>query len=74
MSGKGTTFYDSKNRYIEVTSPIMDAAKEKVIGVMLVSVSTDSIAESKGVLGGKANVVAVVAVIIALVLAIGLDS
>ena len=72
MSGKGTTFYDSKNRYIEVTSPIMDAAKEKVIGVMLVSVSTDSIAESKGVLGGKANVVAVVAVIIALVLAIGL--
>lgn len=72
MSGKGTTYYDSKNRYIEVTSPIMDAAKEKVIGVMLVSVSTDSIAESKGVLGGKANVVAVVAVIIALVLAIGL--
>ena len=38
MSGKGTTFYDSKNRYIEVTSPIMDAAKEKVIGVMLVRV------------------------------------
>lgn len=70
MRGKGTTYFDSKNRYIEVTAPVMDAAKEKVIGVMLVSVSTDPITESRSVLAGKANVVAIVTVMVVLLLAL----
>lgn len=58
--GKGTSQYDEKNRYIEVTSPIPGAANGDVAGVMLVSVSTDSIIGNLSVLNSKANVVLVV--------------
>ncbi len=44
--GKGTSNYDAENRYIEVTSPILDKGTEKSVGVMLISVSTDMIADS----------------------------
>ena len=60
FGGKGTSQYDEKNRYIEVTSPIPGAANGDVAGVMLVSVSTDSIIGNLSVLNSKANVVLVV--------------
>ncbi|MCI9442538.1 MAG: HAMP domain-containing protein [Ruminococcus sp.] len=46
MKGDSTNFYDKKNRYIEVTSPIMEAGSKKIAGVMLASVSTDTIEDS----------------------------
>lgn len=41
--GETVQKYDSENRYIEMTLPLMDATGKNVIGVMLLSVSTDNI-------------------------------
>ncbi len=46
MAGESTNFYDKRNRYIEVTSPITEVGSDKIVGVMLASVSTDSIEDS----------------------------
>jgi signal transduction histidine kinase len=45
QSSQGETIqkYDSTNRYIEMTLPLTDTSGQNVIGVMLLSVSTDSI-------------------------------
>lgn len=42
--GKGTVIYDEKNRFFEVTTPVK--SNKQVIGVVLMSVSTDNIMES----------------------------
>lgn len=46
FKGNGTVKYDSRNKYIEMTIPIRDANKENIIGVMLMSVSTNEISSS----------------------------
>ncbi|MFG6365418.1 MAG: two-component sensor histidine kinase [Schaedlerella sp.] len=46
MKGESTNYYDKKNRYIEVTSPITESGSEEITGVMLASVSTDTIEDS----------------------------
>ena len=46
MKGSSTNYYDKANRYIEVTSPIMTGDTEEISGVMLASVSTDTIEDS----------------------------
>ena len=46
MKGESTNYYDKKNRYIEVTSPITEVGAEGIAGVMLASVSTDTIEDS----------------------------
>ncbi|MEE1249116.1 MAG: HAMP domain-containing sensor histidine kinase [Lachnospiraceae bacterium] len=43
FKGKEVSNYDSENRYIEMTIPLNNVNTNEVIGVMLVSVSTDSI-------------------------------
>ncbi len=45
FSGTAITNYDSENHYIEMTIPIInpDDGQERVLGVLLVSVSTDNI-------------------------------
>ena len=45
-----TNYYDRKNDYIEVTSPIFEPGGEDVIGVVLASVSTDNIEVTRHVL------------------------
>lgn len=70
FDGKGTSIYDSKNKYIEVTSPIFDGTGEEVMGVMLVSVSTDTIVDSILVLEGKANIAEAVMIMIVMILAV----
>lgn len=53
---KGTAIspqYDERNRYIEMTIPIQDAAKAQILGVMLMSVSTNEIASSIDILEQK---------------------
>ena len=69
FQGKGTSNYDAKNKYIEVTSPILDGNTEDVTGVMLVSVSTDTIVDSLAVLDGKASIVGITIGVVILVLA-----
>ncbi|MFT3984396.1 MAG: HAMP domain-containing sensor histidine kinase [Lachnospiraceae bacterium] len=46
--------YDNRNHYIEITTPITDRKSGEVIGVMLTSVSTDSIVDTLSILGQKA--------------------
>ena len=46
MRGESSSYYDKKNRYIEVAAPISEVGGEKVLGVMLASVSTDSIEDA----------------------------
>ena len=43
MKGSSTSRYDKDNRYIEVASPVFDENGEKIQGVMLATVSTDTI-------------------------------
>ena len=69
FQGEWTSNYDGENRFIEVTAPIMDSAAEKIRGVMLVSVCTDSIAENMESLLGKADLVIAMAGIIVIALA-----
>ena len=52
--GKNTSEYDSKNHYIEVTQAIENPNTGKLEGIMLVSVSTDTIVDSVEVLRSKA--------------------
>ncbi len=64
-----TSHYDAENRYIEVTLPIMDSEAKNVQGVMLISISTDTIADNKAMLSGKANLVLAMAGLLLIVLA-----
>lgn len=63
--GEQTSSYDEENRYIEVAVPITENGN-KVRGMMLVSISADSVLENVEVLKGKSHVVtaAVIAVLI----------
>lgn len=49
-NGETVQKYDADNRYIEMTLPINDESGKNVIGVMLVSVSTDNIAATLEIL------------------------
>ena len=46
MKGESTNSYDKKNHYIEVTAPVTEIGSRHTIGVMVASVSTDSIEDS----------------------------
>lgn len=67
FSGEGTSHYDAGNRYIEVTSPIIAGTSDTIEGVMLVSVSTDTIADSVLVLEKRARTIETVAGLILLI-------
>ena len=69
LKGKGNSHYDKKNHYIEVTTPILEE-DEKVSGVMLVSVSTDTIAATMDMLRVKSNIAGGIIGIAVLVLAV----
>ena len=68
FKGQNTASYDERNGYIEITTPIMlpgassdggdsmQPEEDMIKGVMLTSVSTDSIATTMEILGRKANV------------------
>ncbi len=70
MKGKGTNYYDKTNRYIEVTSPIMIGESKKISGVMLASVSTDTIEENIRILRQKGNMVLGIVLIVLIVLSL----
>ena len=57
MKGESGSYYDKKNHYIEVTAPITGAGSKEVIGVILASVSTDSIEDSLNILYTQGGVI-----------------
>ena len=73
MKGERTNFYDRTNHYIEVTSPIVERGGEKVLGVMLASVSTDNIETTKQVLythgGGSVGIAMILLAMLSVFLA-----
>ncbi len=69
FSGEGTSRYDDRNQYIEITTPIIGEATDRTEGVMLVSVSTDVIADGMNILEGKARMIQIMLGIIVFILA-----
>lgn len=90
FKGESTTRYDKENGYIEMTIPIeapssgknqttqADAGKKpeqsQVVGVMLASVSTDSIATTMEILNRKALIIEIVMIICIFGVAVGFSS
>lgn len=56
FKGTNTSKYVKKDNYIQLTVPIMDTISKKPIGVILISISTDSIEASMSILHQKAMV------------------
>jgi len=54
FKNNSTSKYDANNRYIEITTPIIDRTTSEVIGVMLTSVSAESIYTTMSMLGQRA--------------------
>ena len=46
MTGTGATYYDKKNAYIEFTLPILDTDGQRILGVLVASVSTNEIQQT----------------------------
>lgn len=57
--GEEISKYDSENRYIEMTIPLTNNETKEILGVLLVSVSTDSIVANYGYLKDNALVIEV---------------
>lgn len=81
FKGENTTYYDDKDGFIEFTIPIMDTVTEKtedqgpipIKGVMLSSISTDTIALTISILQRKAFVLEVVMTILILVMSLAIS-
>lgn len=70
MKGETASDYDRKNHYIEVTSPIMETGGDKVVGAMLISVSTDNIEATRQVLYTHGGVAVGIVMILLAVLSV----
>lgn len=57
FSGSSTNHYNSKERYIEVTSPIQSGSKNEVKGAVAISASTDNIQDILDELHTNANII-----------------
>ena len=73
LRGEQSNNYDEKNRYIEVATPIVSSGDRRVPGMMLVSVSTDSIRDELAALESKAYLASLTIFLIVL-LAAGLSA
>ena len=67
--GKSTSYYDKKNRYVEVTAPVISEAKA-VTGVMLASVSMDTVLDGTRMLRAQGGAVLIVVFLVVLSLGI----
>ena len=70
LKGNSTNYYDKKNRYIEVTSPITQPGDEQVTAVMLASVSTDTIEDSLRIFYTKGRAIVGVVTVVLLALSV----
>lgn len=69
FKGEEISKYDSDNRYIEMTIPLTDSNTEEILGVLLVSVSTDSIVANYEYLKDNAMVIGIGCVLLVAALA-----
>ncbi len=69
FQGEEITKYDSQNRYIELVIPLKNTDTEEQLGVMLVSVSTDSIMMNYDFLRDNAHMVEIASGIASLMIA-----
>lgn len=74
LQGKSTNYYDKKNRYIEVTSPIAAGDSKEIAGIMLASVSTDTIEDSLEILHTKGSTILCIVVVLMLGLSLVISS
>ena len=83
--GETISRYDDKNGYIELTIPLIQAKAvalpdggktyaENVVGVMLTSVSTESIRQTMEIMGEKAVIMEVLVIIVVFAVAFGVSS
>ena len=70
MKGNSINIYDSRNQYIEVASPILDPKGKEITGVMLASVSTDTVKNNLKIL--KTNSLVIIAGVLIFVAAFGI--
>ena len=69
FDGEAISNYNEDNRYIEMATPILsDEKNREVLGVMLVSVSTDEIEESISILENKGILLLAIIALVVLVL------
>lgn len=66
-TGSSATYYDSKNAYIEFTVPIMENEGQRILGVLVASVSTNEIQQTARHLENQGIFVVVLASIFVLV-------
>lgn len=69
FKGNSTTQYDKNNNYIELTIPIRYTGDSSIIGVMLMSVSTNEIAASIDILEYRGMLTSVIVLALVLVFA-----
>ncbi|MDO4313553.1 MAG: ATP-binding protein [Eubacteriales bacterium] len=74
FQGEIVRHYDRENRFIEVAAPIRTKDDEQIIGVMLVSVSTDTIAATKALLGQKAGIAEAIMILLVVAIAVFLGN
>lgn len=67
FNGESSSQYDKKNRYIELTVPIKNEGARDVIGVMLISISTDEIVTSLSILESKGTLLLLIICVLVLV-------
>ena len=69
-NGKPSSEYNKKSKYIEVAAPIREKEGRKIVGVLLVSSSTDSVLDNMAILKNKADVVVLASGLIVLMIAV----
>lgn len=72
--GESVTKYDSDNLYIELTVPLVDTNSNETMGVMLVSVSTDTISKTIAYLKSNLLILQLVTGILVVVAGFGVSS
>ena len=70
FQGQESSKYDAVNRYIQLTLPIRDVESQEILGVLLVSVSTDNVRDSVAYLRNIALIIQLSAAILIVVFAI----
>ena len=70
FQGNDSSKYDALNRYIQITLPIQDVESEEVLGVLLVSVSTDSVRDSLAYLKNVAMIIQLCMALLAVICAL----
>lgn len=70
FQGQESSKYDSVNGYIQLTLPIRDADTQQILGVLLVSVSTDNVRDAVAYLSNTALIVQLSVMVILIIFSV----